>query len=137
MMAGTMLQLGSYQFSIDSAAYQSLNRSTAYRWAAQERIGAADALQFTGFGADAITLQGVIHPHFRGGLDQVTKMRATASLGFPLPLVAGTGRVLGIWVIERVSEGQRSFAAHGAPLRQDFTLNIRRYDGGLRSLLPF
>jgi hypothetical protein len=132
-----MLQLGSYQFSIDNAAYQTLQRSTEYRWAAQERIGAADALQFTGFGSDTITLQGVIYPHFRGGLGQVDKMRLTASLGFPLPLVAGTGRVLGVWVIEGVREGQRTFATQGAPLRQDFTISIRRYDGGLRSLLPF
>ncbi|MFY0309621.1 phage tail protein [Leisingera sp. D0M16] len=132
-----MLQLGSYQFSIDNAAYQNLQRSTEYRWAAQERIGAADCLQFTGFGSDSITLQGVIYPHFRGGLGQVDKMRRTASLGFPLPLVAGTGQVLGVWVVEGVSEGQRTFAAQGAPLRQDFTISIRRYDGGLRSLLPF
>ena len=64
-------------------------------------------------------------------------MRRTAELGLPLPMVAGTGRILGIWVVEGVREGQRKFATHGAPLRQDFTLNIRRYDGGLRSLLPF
>ncbi len=137
MMAGTMLQLGTYQFSINNAAYQSLQRSTEYRWAAQERVGASDALQFTGFGSDTITLPGVIYPHFRGGLGQVDKMRRTASLGFPLPLVAGTGRVLGIWVVESVSEGQRIFAAQGAPLRQEFTISYRRYDGGLRSLLPF
>ena len=131
------MQLGPYQFSIDNAAYQNLTRSAEYRWAAQERVGAADALQFTGLGADSISLQGVIHPHFRGGLDQVTRMRLTAEFGVPLPLVAGTGKILGIWVIEGVSEGQRTFAAQGAPLRQEFTVNIRRYDGGFRSLLPF
>ncbi|WP_342586085.1 phage tail protein [Leisingera sp. ANG-M1] len=64
-------------------------------------------------------------------------MRRSASLGFPLPLMAGTGKVMGLWVIERVGEGQRTFAGNGAPLRQDFTISIRRYDGGLRSLLPF
>lgn len=131
------MQLGLYQFSIDNAAYQRLFRSTEYRWAAIERIGKQDALQFTGLGGDTITLQGVIHPHYKGGLGQVDKMRLTASLGLPLPLIAGTGKVLGIWVIERVSEGQRTFADRGAPLRQDFTINVRRYDGGLRSLLPF
>ena len=128
-MAGRMMQLGLYQFSIDNAAYQRLFRSTEYRWAAIERIGKQDALQFTGLGGDTITLQ--------GGLGQVDKMRGAASLGLPLPLIAGTGKVLGIWVIERVSEGQRTFADRGAPLRQDFTINVRRYDGGLRSLLPF
>ncbi len=131
------MQLGAFQFSIETAAYQSLQRTTEYRWASQPRIGTADALQFTGLGSDAITLQGVIYPHYRGGLDQVTKMRAQASLGFPLPLVAGTGRVLGIWVMQSVAEGQRIFAEKGAPLRQECSIKIRRYDGGLRSLLPF
>lgn len=137
MMARTMLQLGGYQFSINNAAYQNLSRSSEYRWAAIEQIGAADALQFTGLGPDTITLNGTIYPHFKGGLDQVNRMRGAAELGLPLPLVAGTGRILGLWVIEGVREGQRKFAAQGAPLRQDFTLNIRRYDGGLRSLLPY
>jgi phage protein U len=137
MMAGRMMQLGLYQFSIDNAAYQRLFRSTEYRWAAIERVGKQDALQFTGLGGDTITLQGIIYPHYKGGLGQVDKMRRAASLGLPLPLIAGTGKVLGIWVIERVSEGQRTFVDRGAPLRQDFTINVRRYDGGLRSLLPF
>ena len=76
MMAGTMLQLGGYQFSIDNAAYQSLSRSSEYRWAAIEQVGAADALQFTGLGPDTITLQGVIYPHFKGGLDQLNRRGA-------------------------------------------------------------
>ncbi|WHQ83905.1 phage tail protein [Tritonibacter mobilis] len=137
MMADTMMQLGAYQFSVDNAAYQSLERSTEYRWAAQERVGAHDALQFTGFGADTISLRGVIYPHHKGGLEQLDKMRRQASIGIPLPLLAGTGRILGVWVVESVREGQRTFGPQGAPLRQDFGISIRRYDGGLRSLLPF
>jgi phage tail protein len=137
MMSGKMLQLGGYQFSIDNAAYQRFFRSSEYRWAAIERIGENDALQFTGLGADTISLQGVIYPHFRGGLGQVDQMRRTAEVGIPLPLIAGTGKVLGVWVLTRVGEGQRTFAEQGAPLRQDFSISMRRYDGGLRSLLPF
>jgi phage protein U len=137
MMAGTMMQLGAYQFSIDNAAYQNLERSTEYRWAAQERVGADDALQFTGYGADTISLRGVIYPHFKGGLAQLDKMRRQAAIGIPLPLIAGTGRILGVWVVESVREGQRTFTHHGAPLWQEFGISIRRYDGGLRSLLPF
>jgi phage protein U len=136
-MSGKMMQLGGYQFSIDNAAYQRFFRSSESRWAAIERVGKNDALQFTGLGADTISLQGVIYPHFRGGLGQVDKMRRTAEVGIPLPLIAGTGKVLGVWVLTRVGEGQRAFAEQGAPLRQDFSISMRRYDGGLRSLLPF
>ncbi|WP_299298127.1 phage tail protein [uncultured Tateyamaria sp.] len=136
-MAEVMMQLGFFQFSIDDAAYQRLNRSTEYRWARQARIGTNDALQFTGLGPDTIELEGVIYPHFRGGLKQVDKMRTQASLGLPLPLVSGIGKVLGLWVVEAISEGQEIMAAQGVPYKQEFTMRMAKYDGGLRSLLRF
>lgn len=136
-MADVMMQLGAYQFSVDSAAYQELSRSSEYRWAAQERVGAADALQYTGPGAETIELRGVIYPFYRGGINQLTRLRAQASLGVPLPLISGQGGVFGLWVVQAVREGQRVFAPGGAPRRQDFDLRLRRYDGGLRALLPF
>lgn len=134
-MAEVMMQLGFFQFSIDSAAYQRLNRSSEYRWARQSRIGSNDALQFTGHGPETIELEGVIYPHFKGGLGQIDKMRTQASIGVPLPLVTGVGKVLGIWVVEAISEGQEVFAAQGIPHKQDFTIRMARYDGGILSTL--
>ena len=136
-MAEVMMQLGFFQFSIDDAAYQRLSRSTEYRWARQARIGTNDALQFTGLGPETIELEGVIYPHFRGGLDQIDRMRNQATIGIPLPLVSGIGRVLGVWVVEGITEGQEVFAAQGIPHRQDFTMRLARYDGGIRTLLRF
>ena len=136
-MSDPMMQLGAFQFSISTAAYQELTRGAEYRWASQERVGANDALQFTGLPSETLELRGVIYPHYKGGLDQLTKMRLQASLGLPLPLLSSGGRVMGAWVIEGVREGQRIFERGGAPLRQEFDLRLRRYDGGLRSLLPF
>lgn len=132
-----MLQLGFYQFSVSTAAYQELRREAEYRWAGQQRVGTNDALQFTGTPGETLELSGVIYPHYKGGLNQLTRMRAQASLGFPLPLLSMGGRVLGAWVVEGITEGQRIFERGGRPLRQDFTIRLRRYDGGLRSLLPF
>ncbi|WP_171178673.1 phage tail protein [Ruegeria sp. HKCCD8929] len=134
-MADVMLQLGVFQFSIDTATYQRLNRSTEYRWARQPRIGGNDAMQFTGYGPETIEIEGVIYPHFRGGLKQIDKLRTQGSIGIPLPLISGIGKVLGLWVIEAVTEGQEVFAAQGIPHRQDFSMRMARYDGGLRSFL--
>lgn len=136
-MAEVMMQLGLLQFSLDTAAYQRLFRSTEYKWARQARIGTNDALQFVGYGADSIDIEGVIYPHFRGGLKQVDKMRSQSSLGLPVPLVTGQGKVLGLWVVETISEGQEVFAKQGIPMRQEFTMRIARYDGGVSSLLRF
>lgn len=136
-MAEVMMQLGLLQFSLDTAVYQRLSRSTEYRWARQPRIGTNDAMQFTGYGPETIEFEGVVYPHFKGGLKQVDRMRTQASIGIPLPLVSGAGRVLGLWVVEAISEGQEVFAKRGIPRRQDFTMRIARYDGGLRSILRF
>ena len=123
-----MMQLGSFQFGITTAAYQELTRSSEYRWASQDRFGREAALQFTGYGPDTITLPGVIFPEWRGGAGQVEAMRMMASQALPLVMVSGDGKMMGRWVIERVEERQSVFASGGAPRRQEFTLNLRRYD---------
>ncbi len=133
----TMMRLGPVKFSVDSAAYQQLSRSAEYRWARQPQIGRNDALQFTGLGAETVDLSGVVFPFYKGGLGQVDSMRSAGQIGIPLPLIDGRGRVLGLWVIERVQEDQEVFAAFGAPRRQSFSMRLSRHDGGLRSLLPF
>lgn len=121
-----MLQLGSFQFSVNTAAYQDLRRSTQYKWATQDRFGQAPARQFTGYGDDSITLQGVIYPEYRGGLGQLDQMRAIARSGQPQLLVDGNGRIMGRWVIEQVDEGQTVFAINGQARKQEFTLQIKR-----------
>lgn len=132
-MAEVMLQWGGFQFSIATAAYQTLTRSSEYRWARVARIGTNDALQFTGYGPDTVELSGMIYPHFKGGLGQLDRMRQQAAFAFPRALVSGYGKFLGIYVAEQVTEGQTVFAPGGIPHRQDFTIRLARYDGGFLS----
>jgi phage protein U len=132
-----MLRMGPLKFSVDQAAYQSLSRSAEYRWARLPQIGRNDALQFTGLGPETVELSGVVFPFYKGGAGQIDRMRLTGSIGLPLPLIDGRGRVLGLWVIERVTEDQETFAAFGVPRKQSFSMRLSRYDGGIRSLLPF
>ena len=40
-----MMQLGAFQFSISTAAYQELTRRSEYRWASQDRFGKQPNLQ--------------------------------------------------------------------------------------------
>lgn len=126
-MSETMMALGSYRFSIDSAAYQELKHSQAYRWQTQERLQRRPAMQFVGAGEESIELSGVIYPHFKGGLDQLDTMRAEASKGQPLLLVDGLGFVWGRWVITQIDEGQSFLQGNGQPLKQSFQLKLVNY----------
>lgn len=122
-----MMILGSFHFSISTAAFQDLTRSTEYRWATQDVFGVLPRLQFTGPGADSITLDGSIFPEYRGGLGQLDTMRAQAGKGQPQRMISGSGKIMGRWAIESVQEKQTIFAVFGVPKRQDFTLKLKRY----------
>jgi len=123
-----------FRFAIDTAAYQSLKRSTEWRWPAQDRLWSDRARQFTGRGNDEITLEGVILPAFKGGLGQLKALRALADQALrdasgarPLTLVTGYGDVLGQWIITRLDEEQPTIGPSGAPLEQRFTLTLAAY----------
>ncbi|WP_434361069.1 phage tail protein [Parasalinivibrio latis] len=125
-----MMMLGGYRFSVDTVAYERISRDTGYRWEKQDVIGTQPALQFLGPGDDTLSLDGVLYPHYRGGLGQLNAMRAQAGLGVPLMLIEGNGKVLGRWVIERVQETQRTFDRDGTPAKIRFSLRLRKQDAG-------
>ncbi len=122
-----MMILGVYRFAINNAAYQTLKRQSEYRWQEINRMGANPALQFTGFGVETIDLEGVIYPHFKGGLRQVTLMRSEAGVGKPLMLISGNGNAFGRWCIVKISENQSVFMKDGAPLKIEFSISLKRY----------
>lgn len=130
----TMMRLGTFKFSIYTAAYQELNRTTNYKWGEQAVFGGWDDLQYLGPGEDAISLTGVVYPEFKGGTGQIDDLRALASTGQPQLLVSGTGRILGYWAIGIITEGQTKMAAFGVPRRQEFTVNIRKFSDTPRRL---
>lgn len=123
-----------FRFAIDTAAYQSLQRRTEWRWPAQERLWIDPARQFTGKGGDEITLEGVVLPAFRGGLGQIKALRELADAPLrdasgarPLTLVTGYGDVLGEWVITGLEEEQPVIGPSGVPLEQRFRLTLAAY----------
>lgn len=122
-----MMILGVYRFAIKSSAYQTLKRQSEYRWQEINRIGSNPTLQFTGFGVETIDLEGVIYPHFNGGLRQITLMRAQAGLGKPLFLISGNGFAFGRWCISKISENQSNFLKDGSPRKIEFSITLKRY----------
>jgi phage protein U len=127
MAAEILMTLGGFQFAINTAAHDSLQRETAYRWEQQDRLGREPAMQFIGAGNEKISLQGRIYPHFRGGLGQLNTMRQMAGEGEPLQLIDGLGNVLGQYCITRIVEGQQAYVGPGIPRRMDFAIELERY----------
>lgn len=122
-----MMALGGFRFGVNQANYQSFTRAANWRWEAQPRLGRQPALQFLGRGSDEITLEGVIYPHFKGGLRQVEMMRLVADQGQPLILVDGLGWVWDRWAITGVEERKSLFVSDGAPRKIEFTVTLLAY----------
>ncbi|WP_431026171.1 phage tail protein [Halomonas sp. H5] len=123
-----LMALGMFVFATRSVPYQQLRRSTQWRHTSQSRVGDRPAYQFVGPGDDSITLSGTLLPEFTGGRIDLDEIRDMADQGQAWPLVEGTGRQYGLWVITRVEETSSSFFRDGAPAKIDFTLQLEHVD---------
>lgn len=130
-----MMRLGAFKFALATAAYQALERDTAWRWPTIASAGNPPRPQFLGKGEDTIRLSGIVYPHFAGaGLGQIDAMRAEADKGEPLAMVCGQGKVWGRWVITGIRETQSVFWSNGAPRSQEFELSLTFYSPHLHDL---
>jgi phage protein U len=130
-----MLALGMFVFSLSTAAYQALQRQTEWRHASNNRVGAAPARQFVGRGDDTITLPGIILPELAGSALSLDALRLMANTGKAWPMVEGSGRIYGLWIIESLHETKTLFFRDGTPRRIEFTLNLKRIDDDRIDLL--
>lgn len=130
-----MLALGMFVFSLSTAAYQELQRQTEWRHASNSRVGAAPARQFVGRGDDTITLPGVILPELAGSALSLDALRLMANTGKAWPMVEGSGRIYGLWIIDNLSETKTLFFRDGTPRRIEFTINLKRIDDDRIDLL--
>ena len=130
-----MMALGLYVFSLSTTAYQQLQRQTGWRHPSNPRVGALPARQFVGKGDDTITLSGLILPEISGQRLSLDALRLMADSGKSWPLVEGTGRIYGLWIIENLQETNTLFFRDGAPRRIEFTLTLQRVDDSQIELL--
>jgi len=125
--SGQMLALGKFKFEINTAAYQTFQRTANFKWQSQERIGRRPAQQYVGRGDETINLNGVMYPHFGGGIGQINAMVNMAAEGTPLDLLDGKGNSYGQWVITSVGETRTIFFSNGAPRKIEFRISIKNY----------
>lgn len=127
-------KLKPYYFNLDTAAFDELQRKTAFRWAGQERLTRDIAQQAIGQGEDKLTLKGAIFPPFKGGIGQLNELRLIGRRLQPLSLVTGYGEVLGSWCLVSVDEDQSALLAGGIPRKQAFNLEFVKYGDDLQNV---
>lgn len=123
-----------FYFNLGTAAFDALQRTTAYRWASQERLGRRPALQAVGLGEEKLTLKGAIFPGFKGGLKQLDTLRTIGGRLVPMSLTTGYGLALGNWCLTTITEEQGAFLQGGIPRKQTFSLEFSRYGDDMQNL---
>lgn len=123
-----MMDVGGYQFSLSTAAYEEIKRAWAWRWQQHDVIGTQPFQDFVGAGHTELTISGYVTPHYKGGLRQVDAMVAEADRGEPLSVVDSLGYIYGAFVIVEVDEVRKEIGPAGQPLRIDFRMVLRSTD---------
>jgi phage protein U len=123
-----MMAFGQFVFSLDTLAYQDLQRQTSWRHPSNSRVGARPARQYTGPGEETIHLNGLLRPGFAGDTGSLDELRAMGAAGETWPLVDGTGIVYGQFVIETLNERRSLFYRDGEARRIEFELQLARVD---------
>ncbi|MFA6125063.1 MAG: phage tail protein [Sphingomonas sp.] len=119
-----ILSLGLFTFSVPTLAYDELQRKSDWQHARSARVGVRDASQYVGPGDDKVSLNGTAFAELSDGTASLDDLRVMAGSGDAWPLVDGTGRVYGAFVIEAIDERQKFFLPDGTPRQIDFGIDL-------------
>ena len=125
--APVLLSLGSVQFSLNTAALQTISRNTESNWAQVPRIGHLDALQYTGPGSDVWTIPCDLYPDWKGSANVIEALRMMARSGDIYFLIGANGDVIGLFIVRSVTEEQSLYKSNGTPRKHSFTLTLQRF----------
>ena len=123
-----MMTLGYFVFSRTTAPYQKTEQSMVWRHPSNARVNARPSSQFVGVGDETFNLSGVLMPEVTGGDSSLEQLVTMADKGTPYPLIDGSGKVYGHYVIERISRSRSDFFNDGAARKIEFTVELKRVD---------
>lgn len=123
-----LLALGMFTFGISTLAFDELARRASWRHATSPRIGARDAVQFTGPGEETIAIPGSVYHEIADGDVSLDELRRMAATGDAWSLVDGMGYVYGAFVITGIDDRRKAFFPNGKPRQIDFSIDLLRVD---------
>lgn len=124
-----MMILGMFVFSINTASFDNLRRSTGWRHASTARIGARAAHQFLGVDEETISISGITYAEIAStGRVSLEALEAMAGTGDHYKLIGGDFKIYGDYVIESLETTRTEFFPDGTARKIEFTLGLKRVD---------
>jgi len=135
MPGPTPMALGGHAFHAHGFGFTGLNRQLDTGWAELDVAMRFDALHWTGPKGETVSIKGVLFPQEFGGLDTLESLRRAAQNGEPMQLVSARGQVFGRYVVVSIDEDRSLHDAVGQPMRNAYSLQLKRYTGAAGSAL--
>ncbi|BAV65748.1 phage tail protein [Sphingobium cloacae] len=123
-----LLAIGMFVFELSTLAFDQLQRKTDWKHARSDRVGTMAATQYVGPGDETVTLSGSVYAEIADGRVSLADLEAMAAQGDAWPVVDGTGRVYGHFVITALDERHASLMADGRARRIDFGIDLLRVE---------
>lgn len=119
--------LGFFVFHTATIPYQGIDRSQSWRHPHKSIVGSdSPPSQYTGKEPDIITIQAELRPEVTGGDLSIGFLRSMADGGQPWPLILGTGRLLGSYVITDIQDKQSQLMYDGKARAISFSMTLKK-----------
>jgi len=130
-----MMILGMFPFALQTTPYQTSNQSNTWRHVKNDRVGKSPHYQYIGPDEEPITLSGTLYPEISGGDVSLTTLETMAYTGRAWPLIEGTGKIYGMYVIDGLTQNRTEFFQDGKARKIDFTLSLKKVSEDIREKL--
>ena len=129
-----MAIIGTFVFSANDKEFHKMQKSTRYHFAKIDKINTGTEYHAIGGRDETRVLSGRINA-LQSGSNPMDLLEIMAELKLEYPMFLGTGRYLGLFIIEEIRIKEDKIIDNGAAIQIDFTVSLQRTDGGLLAWL--
>ena len=130
-----LFQIGPLTLDTMPFAAESFSRSAGADLAPKDVMGGLRPREFMGEADESVTISGQLLPTKLGGMTELELAYSLSTSATKVPLMRGDGRMLGWFVIEKVSEQHADLTRFGIGFKVRYTLTLTRVstDGAVGS----
>ena len=118
--------LGYFPFTTATVPFQELSETKTYKHPTHQTVGAMNPpSQFTG-AESSISISAELRPEITGGNVSISLLEKMADTGQPWPLILGRGKMMGSYVITKISKTESELMHSGAPRSIQFSMDLQK-----------
>lgn len=124
-----LFMLGALTIDTRPFSANKVSHSAGADWAEKPVMNALPPSEFTGEGADTLTISGQLLPYKLGGLTQLDAAHQLRKKGTVVPVMRGDGERLGNYAITSITEDHTHLQAEGVGFVVMYSISLKKMPG--------